>query len=78
MATTGRPVLNVAMDEDTRESFRDFCVRYGVSATGLLEAFARTAADQGPQGATVADLPGWLVQVVVDARKIDGDRKRRS
>jgi hypothetical protein len=76
MATTGRPILNVALDEATREHLREFCARYGVSATALVEAFAR-AAIRDDDGPLLATLPPWLTDIIAEARSVDAERGRR-
>ena len=36
---TQRPVLNVALDEETYEALQDYCDREGVTGAALVEAF---------------------------------------
>jgi len=69
---TQRPVLNVALDQETYEALQDYCDREGVTAAALVEAFARavTSLDQRLK-------PPSLPRLTSDARAIAGERRRR-
>jgi hypothetical protein len=67
--------MNLAMDDETREALRVVCARYGVSAAGLVEAFARHLTRAATTD--LGGLPQNLVDVIVEARRVDAERKRR-
>lgn len=66
---TGRPILNVALDEETHAALAAFCEREGVTTSALVEAFARVV---------VLDGQRWVAALVADARRIAADRRRRN
>lgn len=67
---TGRPVLAASLDEDTNTALRAFCRRHGVSASALIEAFARAVTDPS--------YPDFAEAVVAVARHVDAERRARS
>ena len=68
---TGRPILNIALDEQTHDHFIAFCDTQGVTCSALVEAFARHV--DTPE----ASKQNWLNRLVVEARQIAADRRRR-
>lgn len=69
VSPTGRPVLNVALDEQTHDRFLRFCEVEGITAAALVEAFARMVVSDSP--------PIRLPELIVDAREIAAERRRR-
>lgn len=70
---TGRPVLNVALDEQTADELRAFTESQGVSMTSLVEAFVRALLRAYSSGRP----PTWVRGIVAEARQIDAERRRR-
>jgi hypothetical protein len=77
MATTGRPVINVALDEDTRDQLRAFAGMYGVTVAGLIEAFVRCLPITEPPAQFLLGMPPWVIEVVTTARTVDAERRAR-
>jgi hypothetical protein len=59
----------VALDEKTFEDLQDYCDEQGVTASALVEAFARAV--------TSNRKPPLLPSFVAEARKIAAERRRR-
>lgn len=70
----GRPILNVGLDEGTFEAFHAFCVRNGVTAAALVEAFARHAVTED---LTSPVLLRSLPTLIEEARVIAAERRKR-
>lgn len=66
---TGRPILNIALDEPTHERFIALCDTQGVTTSAIVEAFARKATDEGSTE--------WLGELFAEARLIAAERRRR-
>jgi hypothetical protein len=65
----GKRQLNVWLTEESFDAWRTFCEEQGVSVTAMLEAMGLALAKvQRPSG-VVAD-------VVKEARRLDGERRR--
>jgi hypothetical protein len=72
---TGRPEVKAYLDESTADDLRAYCNLCGVSASALIESFARSVTV-----GTVREgkAPGWAAGVVRAARRIDAERRARS
>jgi hypothetical protein len=69
VSPTERSILNVALDQSTFKALQEFCDEQGVTASALVEAFARAV--------TSDRNPPQLSTFVTEARKIAAQRRRR-
>ena len=65
-----KAVIHAWLDADTHEQMHDFAAANGVSVSGLLQAIGETL-----DGKTRSVN---LNTIVVDARKVDANRRRRT
>lgn len=70
-------VTTVRLSTEAREAVNELCATFGVTLTGLLEAFGQHLAEEMPTPEDV-DRESHLWEWITHARLIDAERRSRA
>lgn len=65
-----RPTLSASVDEDTLDTWHDFCAAHGVTISALVEAIGRQLDPR-------VRPPRFLAEAIKAARRIQAERRDR-